>query len=311
MSIPGTVFVELPYIPPPFDPNAGWDGLTMTWTGWDGSLWHLTDPSTGIELKPGVEGLHMPTFAHQRDESPAVRGAYWRGYQIESRKCFWPMRMFQDDSTDEFIALRRAFTRTLHPGKEGTWTVYSGSGRTPRRLRLRYEEGWDGALERDPTAFGWVDHGPSFMADQPLWEGDPIVVKFEQGTIRDFIDPAGSPPFYISSGASVSQATMANPGDEDAYPIWKLDGPFTSATINVAGQVIGIPFSTAAGRSLTIDTRPSVQSAWNSDGADRTASLSSYGFAPIPPGANVPITLTLVGTGTVTATLTPLYMEAY
>lgn len=309
MSIPGTVFVDLPYVPPPFDPDAGWDGLQMTWTGWDGSVWQLSNPSTGIELKAGVEGLEMPDITHFRDDSPATPGAYWRGYNIGPRKCFWPMRMFQDDSTAEFVALRKAFVRTLHPGKEGVWAVRSGG--FTRRLRLRYEEGWDGGLDRDPTFFGWVDHGPVFQADQPLWEGDPIRTVFEQGAIKPFFDPAGSPPFFISKTSSLSEAVLTNPGDEDAYPIWRLDGPFESASITVAGQTIGVPFPTVAGRSLTIDTRPSVQSAYNTEGADRTASLSSYGFAPIPPGANVPVSLTVVGTGTVVATITPLYYEAF
>jgi hypothetical protein len=36
-----------PVIPGSFNP---WQGMKHTWTGWDGSVWDLSDPESGVFL---------------------------------------------------------------------------------------------------------------------------------------------------------------------------------------------------------------------------------------------------------------------
>ena len=63
----------------------------------------------------------------------------------------------------------------------------------------------------------------------------------------------------------------------------------------------------AEGDTLVIDTRPTAQTAML-NGVDVTASLLTFGFAEIPEGANVPLTVLLDGIGgTARVELTQLY----
>lgn len=314
MSLPGTVFAELPYIPPPYDWNAGWDGLQIVWTGWDGSVWDLSSQEGGIGLKAGVEGFELPAWEHHSDESPARSGDYWRDVKAKPRLVALPMRLWHDDSTRAYLERRRAFIRTLNPRREGVLSVRSAAG-TVRTLRCRYTGGWDGPQDRDDTAFGWVDHGPEFTAAQPFWEGESLPYEWKPATSKDFFNAAGTPPgapdFFISDSFNAETSVITNPGDEDAYPVWTIMGPCTSCTIVANGQSITWPLALSAGQFVRIDTRPEKQTAVNHAGTDVTASLTSWGFAPIPPGANQSFTITLTGGGTVRASLTPLYWSAY
>ncbi|MHA7210789.1 hypothetical protein [Arthrobacter sp. MDT1-65] len=61
---------------------------------------------------------------------------------------------------------------------------------------------------------------------------------------------------------------------------------------------------------LVIDTDPTVQSAWR-NGVDVTAQLGSADFAPIPAGEDRQLSLTMAGTGSVEAAITPRFYRAF
>lgn len=283
----------------------------MSWTGWDGSEWDLTNPSGGVFLTTkGVEGLGMPSHLAWVGESPAVHGQYYRGHVVEPRPVFWPAYLYSDKGTAEWLALDRAFWRSLQPGKHGQWTVETpGGGR--RSLSCRFVDDGRHAYPYDPLFRGWAAYGVSLIADNPFWTGEPVRRTWSQGASTDFYGGAAKgPPFHISSGSQLSSATITNEGDLEAWPVWTITGPLTSVTVGVDGVTVQWTVALAAGDVLVIDTDPTVQSAWL-NGVDVTDQLGTADFTPIPPGEDRPLSLTMAGTGAVEASIAPRYYKAW
>lgn len=299
-----------PFLPPP--PPKLWFGLGMTWTGDDGVLWDLTTGEGGAVMMPGVRGLTMPPYTHHKSTFASVPGSRWRGYSVQDREVFWPIQIFHDLSSDEWVQRDRAFWDTLAPHKTGIWAVTQPNGEK-RTLRLRLKDDGDPVYSHDPALQGWSNYGLTFEAEQPFWEGGGGAVSktFTPDSSVDFFgDTVGGTPFYISRSSTVATAVMNNPGDVEAYPIWTIKGPCTAAQVGVGGVNITIPFAVADGQTLTINTAPSSQVA-KLGSVDKTADLTSVNFAPIPPGTNVILSLAITGTGTITASITPRYFRAW
>lgn len=312
-----TVLVfALPYIPPP--PKVSpWTHNIHTWTAWDGSVWDMCQGTRGAVLQAGVRGTFAPPITHYTTASPAVHGSQWRGWLAGERDVFWPVKVFHDGGSAPWIDLNRRFWRTLRPDRPGTWTVTLPDG-TSRSLSMRFSDDSQAALDIAPEMYGWYQYQFNFKAVDPFWAGQPIT--------RDFVGPeqrllfgggaVGStelaPAFGISRGSSFASATIPNPGDLDAWPVWTINGPFTAATVGVGSQTITISTTLTAGQSITLDTDPRVQQAIRENGTDvTTTALTSANYAPVPDGAEVPLNVTLTGAGTIRATLVPRYLTAY
>ncbi|MGY4543254.1 hypothetical protein ACVWY0_003187 [Arthrobacter sp. UYNi723] len=295
----------------PQAPASPWARGVMVWTGWDGSGWELSKPDAGVFLTgKGIEGLGMPTHQVWIGESPAVHGQSYRGHVVDPRPVFWPVYLYSDAGTDEWLDLDRAFWRSLQPGKHGTWSVTTPRGGT-RSLSCRFVDDGRHSFDRDPLFRGWAVYGVSLIADNPFWTGEPVRRTWAQSTATDFYGGASKAPvFHISSGSQLSTAKMTNEGDLEAWPVWTVRGPLTSVTVGVDGSTIQWNVALAGGDILVIDTDPTVQSAWL-NGVDVTDQLGVADFAPIPAGVELPLSLTMAGTGSVEATITPRYYRAW
>lgn len=310
-----------PYMPPA-PPAPLWFGMRVTWTGWDGSVWDLNDPSGGVCLiRAGVEGLAMPAFTEWVQNSPSVAGQWFRGAVADPRRVFWPLCVFQDASTQGWIDLDRAFWKTMDPEKYGIWTITAPGG-SSRSLRCRFKDDDGHAFEQDPFERGWATYGVSLMADAPFWFG-PEVSRVWKG--EELVDFFPGPPFYISSGSTMANAKINNPGDVDAWPTWTIIGDSTVAAVGVGASVVEVPFVVPAGKALVVNTDPTVQTAvmYNytpangsapellSNPVDRTADLGTANFAPIPAGQDRRLNISMTGDGIIRAAITPLYRRAW
>lgn len=293
--------------PPPFDPEA-WPGISQTWTSQDGAVWALTGNNTGVRLRPGVRGYTMPILEDFTDEAAGVDGQFYTGYRVAAREVFWPILLVQGGSSQAWLDYDRAFWRTMQPGRYGTWTVRQPDG-SARHLRMRCISDSQPSWENLPARLDWQPYGLTFVADDPYWYGSTITVTGEQTGTADFIDPDGSPPFHIAGGSGLDGLTIPNPGDVDAWPRWTAVGPHTGLTVGVGGRLITGP-DLAPGQRLVIDTSPWVQAA-TLDGVDVTAELGNVDFAPVPPGATVPLFASSSGAGTVQVALSPRYFRAW
>lgn len=285
-----------------------WPGLSMRWIGWDDTVWDLTSGISGLALMPGLRGIHMPPTKHYKDNYPTLHGARWRGYNIEQREVFWPIQIFNDYGSQEWLNHDKKFWRTMSPHKTGVWEVIQPNG-TVRSLRLRYRDDGQYSFDLDPAIVGWNNYGLMFDAEQPFWTEPEVTRSFRSTSPAQFFSPGGA-VVNITAGSTISSATLFNPGDEKTYPVWELEGPITSATISLDGNVISVPFAVPTGQKLTIDTNPETLMA-TMNGVDMTPQLGTAQFFPLPVGDVSSLALTVVGSGNISVRFTPLYYRAW
>src|SRR5690606_27294893 len=81
------------------------------------------------------------------------------------------------------------------------------------------------------------------------------------------------PPVLLTPSSTLGETTVTNSGNGDAYPVWTITGPGVPTLTNVT---TGREFSLAAlseGEVVTVDTRPTLQSAVDQLGNDRWGDL--------------------------------------
>lgn len=276
------------------DPSPNpWIGCRHLWTGWDGSEWDLSHGASGLKLLAGVRGMRMPPITRYSTRSAAVAGSQNRGHVVEERDVFWPLKVFQAGGSEAWMAHHDALWATLVPDKVGTWSVVRADG-SRRDLRVRYTGLDDDTDSDDSSLIGWAKYGIQLIAENPWWLGEPTRVSFEAAGQTQ---PTGSYVIWIKSSYTLAQASITNTGDVEASPVWTVRGPCTTATVGVDGHKITFPITLGAGQWVRIDTDPTDQVAIDQDGNDRSSELTDVDFATIPAGANVPLQITMSGTG--------------
>ncbi len=300
-----------PVLPPP--PPITRFPVESQWIGWDGSVWDLHSGAQGVVLlKDGVTGLHMPRFDLYTSTTRAVPGHRRRGSRARARDVVWPVLVYGDTSA-EWHQKDADFWHTIHPDKEGTWRITVGF--QTRELKLTANPDEDYTYPLDPYKNGWARYAVELQAAQPFWSGESISRRFEfvdTETPPPFIPPTEAPPFEITRtrSASFAEASIPNPGDVAAYPIWTAVGPLDDIQLGVGSTLIDVPFNLTTGQVLRIDTDPRNETA-TLDGADATVTLGFQSFAAIEPGDEQPLSVLVTGTGSVTCELVPLYFRAF
>lgn len=317
-----------PATPPPVNQAGITPSIEMTWTSWDGTEWDLVSGRQGVALQSGVRGLNMPSLTRYAQTSAGVHGSRGTGWIAKEREVFWPTLIYKPSGDPTWGELDGLFWRSMHPERPGTWTVTGPAATSaPRTLSCTYESDGGHSLSKIPSVRGWETYGVYLTAEKPFWMGERVKRSWGTRTPTNFFG-SGAPSFNISSGSSVSTATVSNPGDVDAWPEWTVVGPIKSGSIGLNGRSVNIPFNIPAGKAVYVDTDPSKQTILYGDWivdpttlegrmantADRFMDMGQIDFAPIPSGEDLPLQLTLaepgVGAGVVMH-LTPRYFRAW
>ena len=284
-----------------------WRRIKHIFYGWDGSVWDVTDGRDGVFLMPeGIEGMGMPIIEQYTFDSPVVHGFEWEGWRASGRDVHWVIGIFED-SSEEWIQRKKDFWRIFHPGKTLRWEVVLPTNER-YSITVRFKSDDTSVYSRDPVKLGWAIYGITGMCEQPFWEGETQSPIWYPQSDYDFFGGTGGPPFYIASAADITNATMSNPGDVEAFLRWELKGPFNTASVGLNGLTATVG-NTSAGQTVVINTDPRNLTATR-DGVDIMASLGSFEFAPLPPGEDTTLSLTLDGTGSIQAFFTPLYFRS-
>lgn len=277
-------------------------GMSLLWHGWDGSTWDLGDDHlSGVHMQSGFRGLFYPEIDWYSDAFAGVDGISDRGFRSREREMFWPIRIYQGDKSQAWVDYNRAFLKTLRPGKYGVLEIVQPDGEA-RRIRLRLQSDGSPQINTDPALIGWQDYGLYLTAPQPLYEGDPITVTFQAPSAESFFDVNR----FIGSSFSYDSASISNPGEVAAWPVWEITGASTSVAVGVGSSLVTYPQPLSTTDSLVIDTNPTAQSA-RKNGVRVTSSLTTRDFRAVPEGAAVPLSVQMTGSGLVTATITPRY----
>ena len=317
--------VVLPEITP-YDHRAQFPGLdSILWTGWNGDTWELWCrrphiDRTGIALGRGIRGLDFPDVETWDTTSPALDGAQYAGYRVASREVFLNLRVYSRASSQEWIEWDRRFQRSFLPAAPGVrgpgrLTVVAPDGAARHLECFPIHDGSHG-FEVDPSVRGYAQYGRTLIAHRPFWTTGPLPTrKFEAGGQVGFfggkVGQSGA-PFVIGGGATLGAAVIDNPGDEPAWPVWRLNGPFTQVRIGTPQQMTEITVEVAAGEWLEVDTDPLAQTVTDHTGQPRfPQAVTGAPFTPVPPGKNVPLVAEMVGDGSIEVTIAPLYHRAW
>lgn len=313
------------------------DGLQMTWTGGDGSVWALDRRSlSGVYLLAGVRGLHTPQGTRFRDTSPGAHGSQHRSTLWHEREVFWPLKMWHGGTGPQFMARDRAFWDTLDPEVPGTWEVTPSSGLS-RTLELRLEPSTpDPGFDTLPSIRGYAHYNIYLVADQPFWVGAPSVRSWGSPSyVGPFFEENGPHLFNLGQGVSLVNATISNAGDVESPPVWYIDGETLAGGttwVGIGSRRVVVPFAVPANRCLVIDSDPTrigaIQYTVTTAGqklkpserivgvhmtnpVDRSRELGPADFAPVPPGSSVKLSLSLEGSGKIEVAVPSLYKRAW
>lgn len=292
---------------PTFPPPAPHLHNRYVLTGVDGSTWDLCDGP--VWLTEGATGFGLAKPEHRWKSSPAVDGAVWGGSRTPERTLTLPLSIEASESM-EWLDIYDAFFDAIDPAGECTLTVVRPD-RIQRSLLVRYDDGADVEIDVDPLLRRSALYPLSFVAGDPYWAGFPIARAFQLGEESNLFP---GPPFHINPSNVLGSATVTNPGDVDAWPIWEIVGPFGGFSVGLGASSVAYSGPVAAGETIVIDTTPRMRTIRDGDGVDRWAGATEVDFQPIPPGEHVDLSLTLTGANADTRIrleFTPRYRRAW
>ena len=297
--------------PPPVQPVQQWFGMDVSWTDCNGITWDLNNDDV-LLVQGDVRGLGMPKFDRYTQSGPALAGSAFKGWRTQEREVFWPILVHTFGSTAEWLSLDQRFWAGMRPDALGTWTITTPDG-AARCLDLRFEDDGDASFSRDPMLAGWFVYGITLVAEQPYWRGETIARTWQVSGDSNWLSPSAG-VFVISTGSNIDTATATNPGDVDAWPVWRVTGPAGSASLGIGGGVVEYTAAIGSGVTVEIDTRPDKMTAIRLDTGDDVSANATWSPLPVPPGVSVETALALSSAGDaarVELNLTPLYFRAW
>jgi hypothetical protein len=270
------------------------ESYLVTLTGTDGVVWDLNHGP--VVLKTGAKLFDIPLINPYTQRSPGIPGVQWSGgYEVEEQTYTLPV-LISGDSGEDWRSTNNAFWDSIFPG-EITLTV-SAPDATARSVTGVIISPGDQADDEDPLAFGRRLVNLAFLAPSPLWTGTPIepkVITF--GDEQPFIPSSGGPPFYVSPGSQTLATTITNPGKVEAWPRYIVGGPAPSWEVGVGSMTIASSLVPTGSNHIFIDSTPGVRTIVDGAGNRQQRNMSKVRWAPIPPGAEVPIVATVDNPG--------------
>lgn len=275
--------------------------LGLTYTDPDEVTWTWSDPSRPV-FATAVSGIASPPVSLTSLDLPGG-GGLAQEYTPQQRPIIVGLYAWADDQ-NEFLTLIDRLARALWTVRgdqpaPGVLTVGRPDG-TRRQTRVLCTDGAD-QTDDDRTKSGltWTTYTITFTALDPYWtDTHPIRLEFGTPPAQAGVPPM--PPVELAPGTVLGKVKITNTGDTDAHPIWKITGPGTPTLTNTTtGKAFGLAVPLAAGETVTIDTRPTRQSAIDGNHRNRWPDLvasSPRQLWPLVPGANA-LELALTGAG--------------
>lgn len=330
MPIPVPVLAHQPsnpvaMVPVPPVPEH-WERTSVSVAGMNGQgeaipLTGFSEPAwPGIILQPGATGLDMPPYALFSDDCPNLDGSIFRNARATAREVMIPVYLYGVDRRT-VNALKRKLFQALNPKRGYCVLRFAEGNHTTRVLHAYYKGGMEGSEGEDASGFTWTKYGLQFSAFDPWFypESDESI-RWDFGTGEAFLSKTREFfPLRISSGVMLPDAavTVSNPGDIEAWPIWKLVGPIKSFALTspfgesiVASPPAGGADLVPSGRTLTIDTRPGHKTVMDDKGTNYWSKLDAAPeFWSVDPGDTSPKISVVAGTGkaSVILSFTPRY----
>lgn len=265
--------------------------LQYSWVDRFGSVHDLTyQSSPRLFVDRGTTGLGTPGVELVDDKLPQAAGSLVRRIGTQPRRIELPIHI-REDTLAELIArvdqVRNWFytgdERLLQPG----YLRVTRPNDEIRQLQCYYAGGLDGDMDTGSPVF------TRFIVS--LYAPDPWPTA-----------PAADTAGWLSTDVDLPTVSVLNDGELDAYPIWTITGPATQVNVNNTTTGKGwlyssglVGFNLAAGKTLTIDSRPAsfrtTLPVLDSDGVSRYTSFHpASSMFTLQPGTNN-LDITFVG----------------
>lgn len=275
----------------------------------------LLDGSQGVRAMVGVRGTGMAPVSNQWFEG-AGTGKSFRGGRTLARIVDVPVKVYappNDWDNRELVRQRFAKLATI-------LSLRNAPARLTMDLNTQAGQGDEWFLDVVRTGGGDWDwdrdtDGKSFIHSVFTFEaGDPYWTSVDQES--KVISPEGVGLGLLAPGVSLAQlrvgsadgfgtTTINNTGEVEAYPIWRIEAPFSSFTLtSPSGQVLkwsnapgGVPATKATGW-IEVNTKDGTVK--DETGADRYEELDTAPqFWTVPPGSTVAsVVMTAAGAST-------------
>jgi hypothetical protein len=250
--------------------------------------------ATPLPVFDPKHGRHMPAIAFATDPVPLGSGSRLRSVRHMERR-FDVVTAWRTGTAAEVRRDLRAWTRRLDPTRgDGILRCVTVAGDT-REIACRYVGGIESFDEIDPL---WNVASLEFIAADPYWrDAADTTASFASGEgLQSFLP---GPPFTLSGSGTWAVPTIDNVGDVEAWPVWVVTGPASSATFEnlTNGKSFTLDYLIAEGETVTIDTRPGAKTVRNAAGTNLYGDLSSASVLfPLTRGIN-DLEVTIVGAG--------------
>lgn len=224
--------------------------MKATLIGSDGTTQRPLDGSDGLLLLYGSDGRQFPAFELTERATVGQDGALLEQVRTLVRVVELPLLVFAGGSVHQQL---RDLARLCNPLRGNVRVVVEHEQGDSRELV--------GRLVEFPSAEGQGEAGPS-------WQTVTLQLHAHDPFWRDAVDQqatflAGLPdflpwwPYQIAGSSIIGDVEIANTGDVEAWPVWRIlgpGGPFTATRAD--GTRLLLDTVLAEGEEVTIDTRP-------------------------------------------------------
>lgn len=254
---------DVPPPPPPVTPGrAVGQPKRILWTGANGDVIDLSTRTAGTAGLVGRDGFG-PVDAEIIADRMALGSALPRTHRVQPRLMTTPLQVEGRTEAEYLARWRRLQASLRHPVDvatglpvAGRMTVELPDG-TSRSIPAYYQGGASPTEDQLDDVLAHYVQLPNLQwyAPYPLWQGADIGRTWE-------VEPESRPlypiyPIRFTGSQVLAEATIVNPGDADAFPVWTLRGPGTP-TIGRSDTGESFAFTEAipAGTTVTVDCRP-------------------------------------------------------
>jgi hypothetical protein len=295
--------------------------IDVTWTGANGTVWDLTAWDSPVQVTT-MDLPSTPAFSQQFASSPARDGRRYEGTTWQQADCVLtlivgdvvpPAGQPHRRRGTEWRKLDKQFRLSMSPSEPGKLTITDRTSATSRHLHLRLDKPLAIPGNEDPAIGGVATYSAIMTADDsPWWEGEVVPATFAAGSQQGpfFGGPNNTTLLYISQTDQLANATITNPGDREAWPVWWARGPFLTAEVGIGDEKVILPFSRGPNQTVHVDSYNQTITDENGDSLWDLMGFTDPVFAAIHPGETVPLHTTLTGSDNRSAigvSLTPLY----
>jgi hypothetical protein len=249
----------------------------FVWTSADGKVIELTDPVAGLSVQAnGTRGLRSVTYQFTTERFAGMDGETVRAITAEPTRPSLGLLLRARDEA-ELRQRMRMLVRAMRPkAGMGTLSVGTETGET-RNLGCYLEGGLEGDQSDDTHMPGmWWRAVLRFYAPDPWWLGSERIVKFGLGAPIPFYP---IPPVALSSSTVQGQFTLdLSDMDEPTFPVWTVTGPGSMLVLTnrTSGRSLTVNVDLAAGDTLTVDTRPNLESIRLGNGTNAMPAVLGY-----------------------------------